>query len=411
MKKSQKGFVGILVSIIVVLFVIIGIVYFYNISNSSIPITNQDVASGTSTDQQNQTSTIASTSSAKQYTDADFGFSFWYPSDWQVSEISPSTDTDSNIQTGKVMSILVLGEKDTKGNTKPEIYIQKVHSSSMIITDTFGISPNQTYFFNSKTHTWMTSGYDSNGKLSASTTANVSVNTMGGLHIFGSSGQDSTYGRGEIVPLSADNFVVVNNIGVFDANFLTNTILATDPSVATPISFDGQNKIVQQELNSFTQTKQASSELWKTYVDSNVGFSFQYPNKFYSDMASLNYGQSGTPEVFTTSTSTSIGTNGCYVSPNAPMPEKNSSVTLNNVNFCLSSSSDAGMSQLYTNYYYTTHQKGNYITIGYLVHTSNGCGVYSGDPIAASCNYFFKNYSDIVTKNIEKSLESLIFTK
>lgn len=146
---------------------------------------------------------------------------------------------------------------------------------------------------------------------------------------------------------------------------------------------------------------------WKTYTNTQYGFSFQYPVLF--EGADL---QGGLPQVFVTSTSTGIDiTNGCYKAVSGARGYAGGSlVTLNGIQFCLSLSSDAGMSQLYRSYFYTTHRNGKYITIGYTSHTSNGCGVFlQGTPDYTSCEYYRENYSNLVIKPIQDSVATLKF--
>ena len=83
---------------------------------------------------------------------------------------------------------------------------------------------------------------------------------------------------------------------------------------------------------------------------------------------------------------------------------------INNVSFCLSTTSDHGAGQLYNSYYYTTLHNGNYITLTYVVHTSNGCGTYEGGNFQ-DCNNFMNNYSNLVEIPIQNSVATLKFTK
>jgi hypothetical protein len=73
--------------------------------------------------------------------------------------------------------------------------------------------------------------------------ADVSINTMGGLHMFGGTSRFDT----SIVPLTANNFVVIGDGGAANATALTRTIVATDPAVATPVSASDQTKTIETE--------------------------------------------------------------------------------------------------------------------------------------------------------------------
>ncbi len=158
----------------------------------------------------------------------------------------------------------------------------------------------------------------------------------------------------------------------------------------------------------FTVTDQTVG--WKTYHDSANGFSFQYPESFNSKYASL---QSIPPKVVVSSSKTSINENGCYAIPNSPMPQKDSQITTNRMNFCLSESSDVGAGQLYTDYYYTVFKNAMYVTVDYTIHTPNGCSAYIGvEPQYTECSDFLKNhYTDLVLQPIQKSISTLNFTK
>lgn len=196
-----------------------------------------------------------------QYTDTDFGFSFWYPSSYNVRSIP---------ETGE---IIVSGS----GN---KIYIQKVTSSDLsykIKATACGTCDKKTYYFDTVKHLWMFSRTDVlAGDYSPAwggVPANISNNTMGGLHIL--KGQDKSLNV--IIPLSARNFLSISDAAGWigdpyeDAKLLglTKTIVATDPSVATPVSIAEQNKIIQAEATVFAR--------YYSYVNSQYGFSIAYP--------------------------------------------------------------------------------------------------------------------------------------
>ena len=77
--------------------------------------------------------------------------------------------------------------------------------------------------------------------------ADVSNNTMGGVHMFaGTSRYYST-----IMPLSAHNFVVAISPNGTRIDPLIKTIIATDPSVATPVSKTEQIATIQAEVSAY----------------------------------------------------------------------------------------------------------------------------------------------------------------
>lgn len=361
--------------------------------------TSSSSAVNSSTDQNQVTVPVM-----KQYSDPEVGFSFWYPSNWQVTRNEPSQDSDSNITQGNVLATLVIGPTDEAGNVDPQISIQEVLGNEAVITDTFGTGSNQTYYFNFTTHTWMTTprNYSSEQPSSA---ADVSNNTMGGLHMLGGSGQ---YDTAIIIPLSARNFLVVNKIGRVEASPLAKTILALDPAVATPVSASLQKQTVNDEAVAYSVLPGIT---WKTYNDSQTGISFQYPSDFGGYPASLQ-GQNGIPQILVTPTGANIDEHGCYIDNSGPRGYMGGTpVAINSLSFCLSTGGDVGAGQSYRDYYYTTRRNGTYITLGYTIHTSNGCGVFKGDPNYVSCEYFFQNFDNIVTKAIQKSAGSLTFAR
>jgi hypothetical protein len=176
MKNSQKGSVALIVIILIVI-VLAGGYYFYSVKNNQTPqgdMTQNNATSSTQTNSNSNSNEIAVAGMSK-YTDGDFGFSFWYPSSWQVKILD---NTHGNIIHGKLAKILQIG---------PDITLEEVHSTDLSITDTSGKWGPSTYFFNPSTHTWM--AHKDNDMIGArgTTTADVSNNTMGGLHIFPSS--------------------------------------------------------------------------------------------------------------------------------------------------------------------------------------------------------------------------------
>lgn len=82
--------------------------------------------------------------------------------------------------------------------------------------------------------------------------ADVSLNTMGGLHIFSTEQK----GNASIIPLSAKHFLQVGeysgqNPGSGIHLPLVKTIVAIDPSVATPVSAAEQVQLIQAERRAY----------------------------------------------------------------------------------------------------------------------------------------------------------------
>lgn len=178
----------------------------------------------------------------QKYTDTSFGFSFWYPSDWKITTTNTNPTFGASIKDASVIKRLWLTRA---GDSSPSIVIQEAHSTTRTITDTGGAGPIGpiTYYFDPNKSLWMTSSAE-NGETTPLVPANISDNTMGGLHIFRGTSRFGT----SIIPLSADNFVIIgDNGGSAITSELTNTLVALDPSVATPVSVAQQIQTIQGE--------------------------------------------------------------------------------------------------------------------------------------------------------------------
>jgi hypothetical protein len=258
--NTQKGIIslGLLIAIILGLLVVGGGAYYVGHQNAAPettvyqdeantpPVTQTTTRPPINTNPQPKpvtqpTAATVGVSGMTKYTDTDFGFSFWYP----------SSDSVTNA-----------GEKIVVSGNGNEIDIQKVTSSDLsykIPVGACGTCEPKTYYFDTAQHLWMmsTSPRDNYAPASGGQPADISKNTMGGLHIF--YGQDKDLNR--IVPLSARNFLSISDAAGWqgapdeDAKLLglTKTIVATDPSVATPVSAAEQNKTIQAEATAFGQ--------------------------------------------------------------------------------------------------------------------------------------------------------------
>jgi hypothetical protein len=184
----------------------------------------------------------------QEYTDTDFGFSFWYPASWKLQQ----TDVRSYIPLsgGTVKKIIGVGTTDSNGYMGG-VGIQEFVSSDKSITDNSDAGPAGNgskylkYYFDSSAHTWMAETTDMSN-VKSTFTANVSKNTMGGLHMLGG---NARFADDVIIPLSASHFLVVYALdaGGTREDLLANTVVATDPTVATPISSDEQIKTIHAE--------------------------------------------------------------------------------------------------------------------------------------------------------------------
>jgi hypothetical protein len=230
--------------IIIAVLLIAAIVLYIHPRASSVaePVDSVPVATTTNPVTTTPTQAIA-VAGMKEYTDPSFGFSFWYPSNWQVSSGIPSFDDGNNVADATVVKKLTVG---VPNQTENFITIKEAHSTTRTFTDTGGAGPIGpiTYFFDTNSHLWMTRS-DITGA-NVTTAADISNNSMGGLHLFGGTSRFDT----TIIPLSADNFLMISdNGGEASATALAKTVLATDPSVATPVSAADQIKAIQTEKN------------------------------------------------------------------------------------------------------------------------------------------------------------------
>ena len=193
-----------------------------------------------------------------EYTDSDFGFSFWYPSTWSVNKIKSGSGSFSPWE------ITIANPSNNAQNL-----------SILEVTDDSVADASGSYYFDAQAGVWM---HQMGGQFLQP--ADISNNTMGGLHIFPGNGDS-------FVPLSASKFLTVsawNTDSTINWNYLTNTIVATNPNVATPISTNQQIATIGAEETAYgTQssgnTSQSSS--LQTYTSSQYGFTVQYdPGSF-----------------------------------------------------------------------------------------------------------------------------------
>jgi hypothetical protein len=217
-------------------------------SNGGMPITDPFVC------QDGQWLDVFNLSGMSLYTDSNFGFSFWYPSGWKVRQLSGKES--SFIDTGAEIAGNAGGGEEggyelttATGKNIDIVELNSVGRAIHVGNEYYGYD---TYYFDTATHTWMDASTDAaNGNPNATTTANVSNNTMGGLHIFSGGAR---FGASSLVPLSAQNFLLISTSdigGTLSQNPIVQTILATDPSVATPVSAAQQTATIQAEKDAY----------------------------------------------------------------------------------------------------------------------------------------------------------------
>ena len=203
---------------------------------------------------------VDQTAGMQKYTDSNFGFSFWYPNTWQIED---SKINNPNIYSGgtviKKLNIYNGQPAVAEAPNPPVVTIEEFTSPILSITDSTGVGACPVcvpmhYYFDPSIHTWMIE-YPNGTPMGpkSPSPADISLNTMGGLHMF--PGSDRFFGN-VIVPLSARNFVVVSVDGAIatgsaDAQALAKTIVALDLSVATPVSSSAQQTVIENEARAY----------------------------------------------------------------------------------------------------------------------------------------------------------------
>lgn len=298
----------------------------------------------------------------------NFGIEFQYPQNWGMPQ----------------ENISGLGQESISFDFNPSDYQPfSVYTQKDIDPQTGGIK-NET--FDQMVNRWL-----ANNK-NIYLVKNISAGGLSGKELFYNSAV-----TGKPYHLEAD-FPLSNGFYVSLSADLASAPQDVFEKIVSTLKIDGNTQV---------KTDPATGML----IYKNSEMTFEYPEKFNTDYASLTL-----QTIISNPGDSKIGSSGCYIL-NDPVP-KESHVTINNTQFCLSTGGDVGAGQLYNDYYYTVLKNGKYYTIGYAVHTSNGCGVYkNADDINApgnekykECLDFGKNYDSIVMKPIQDSIATLKFT-
>lgn len=330
-----------------------------------------------------------------KYTDTNLGYSFWYPNNWTVTTVS--SGGISALSGGSITQTLAVSPTN---NPNDGITVQDFVSTGKTITDSSNCGPSDScppsvhYYFNPTTHLWMKEAYPYDTTLpQGAHSADISVNTMGGLHIFAGNARNGD----DIVPLSASHFVIVSTTAssIYYRRPLTNTIVALDPAVATPVSATQQMQTIQAELTAYaTNSNQSSSTpSWQSYTDPATGITIQY--------ASLN-GVSMQPSIQITPSS-SIDANGC--TPGDGTASQDSTLVVNGIHFCKSIQDDSGAGHTGSTYIYTFLHNGNYYALYYSAAGLN-CEGYDTDSEQQSCENTTNSTNSLV-QYIQQSLSTL----
>lgn len=265
--------------------------------------------------------TLATTSLPfmQKYTDSDFGFSFWYPKSWTINEKSgtdiqqPKPTSNWAIAPGETIVKEIDLSRFKETDQIIDVTIQEIHlSENEPITVPNG-GDMATYFFSTSTNRWMHTDFDGPAPMPARTTPyNLSEKTMGGLQTL----QLGLGGRGYIVPLSwtSDQNVLLfsdDNVMPGDPGLMMDTIVATDPSVATPVSVMEQNKTIYDEGLSYGAIgKSIDGGSW--YTDDQYVYDSHFdivPNANPTTFRSIDYTDKSIDSFF----GTDFGTDGIYL--------------------------------------------------------------------------------------------------
>lgn len=242
------------------------------------------------------------------YFDPDFGFSFWYPSSWFVKELSkPEKNYGAGLPVSKQFIVI-------DDNQRERIAISEFTSPDLAVTlpgGTCGYCAPVTFSFDKDRHQWMSVSsrlggdvpISENDKRKIPQPADISVNTIGGLHMF------KTNQRGDhmvVVPLSARNFVVVtglsrdgNDISFNDDGVpLATTIKALDPTVATPVSLEERAKVIQKAADAYgisTDSLKKRTTTVTAYITSISGdkITLDYVDVYSGDEADIKMIEDG----------------------------------------------------------------------------------------------------------------------
>jgi hypothetical protein len=254
----MKGFIGFpaLFAIIVMLLAAGGGTYYYLQNRAPAPanpqlaqeVQNQTQAESTSTQQQSSTAPSATSQTnlisvpgMSQYTDADFGFSFWYPSEWEVREFNTP---HPGVQTDGFKKELAIGPANHGG--ADYVYIDEITPADGKISDVSD-GPGCTQYVYNSANAWIQ--IDCWKQPYTNTRADVSNLTMGGLPIF--------QGTAAIVPITTQRFVVVNYgtqlTRSVDATFLQVLARTFVGSGSTQVNVTEQVKTIQAEKDAYAQ--------------------------------------------------------------------------------------------------------------------------------------------------------------
>ena|ERR1035441_3109036 len=154
-------------------------------------------------------------SGMSKYVDTRFGFSFWYPTAWTVTQEPVDDPTDEGwIRGGTIVRRLRINE--SAEDDFPSIVVEELSTPRGFLIELGAHSANpagadQKFFFDQRTHTWMDAMLSKppDGGRRSTTPAALRGKTMGGLPILTGAGR----GVDVIVPIDPKHLVELETMG------------------------------------------------------------------------------------------------------------------------------------------------------------------------------------------------------
>lgn len=219
-----------------------------------------------------------------RYTDSEFGFSFWYPHAWKVTDETVTDPTrDGWFPDAKIVKELQIrnpaGPASDDNDQPSGVILQELVAPAGLTELGRSRSPSpvgidERYFFDSGKHRWMNAQLSDapNGAPPETVPLKIEHKTMGGLPMwFG-----AVRGGAElIVPLDATHFlaVIAMDPGGYNSHtYLANTLVATHQDPGGRASERVQEEIIRQEAVKLGAIGEMFGGWW--YKDSEYVYNF-----------------------------------------------------------------------------------------------------------------------------------------
>jgi hypothetical protein len=219
-------------------------------------------------------------SKMSRYTDSDFGFSFWYPTAWKVTDEQVTDPTrDGWFPDAKIVKELHIRTSDGTDNDPAGVILQELVAPAGLTELGRSRSPSpvgidERYFFDNATHRWMDAQLSElpDGASPETVPLKIEQKTMGGLPMwFG-----AVRGGAElIVPLDATHFLAVITTdpgGENSHTYLAKTLVGTHPDSGARASERVQQETIRQEAVKLGAIGKLFGGCW--YKDSEYVYNF-----------------------------------------------------------------------------------------------------------------------------------------